>query len=97
MPSCTQPTDLVIIVSGYVMPVVLRPLGQYYLLLGDCYVHGMMEFQASTLIEEFSVKIKEDKAVWKPQGDVRRNGLSIPVGEYRRILGTQGSRNVALL
>lgn len=113
VPSQTQPADVVAIVAGYAMPVVLRPLltghgqgqgrTQYYVLLGDCYVHGMMAFQAATLIEEFKVKVGKDdggkavSVVGRPEGDVRRNGLSLPVGEYRRVLGTLGARKVGLL
>ena len=50
------------------MPDVLRPIGQYFVLLGDCYVHEMMEPQAMNLIDEFSVKVKDGKVSWKPEG-----------------------------
>lgn len=97
VPYLTLPTDLIAIVKGYDMPVVLRPVGQYFVLLGDCYVHGMMEPQATNLMDEFSVQVKDGKVSWKPEGDVRANGLSLEVGEYRRILKTLGERHVELL
>ena len=97
VPHLTHPTDLIAIVKGYDMPVALRPVGQYFVLLGDCYVYGMMEPQATNLIDEFSIKVRDGKFSWKPEGDVRANGLSLEVGEYRRILGTLGERHVELL
>ena len=97
VPHLTLPTDLIAIVKGYDMPVALRPVGQYFVLLGDCYVHGMMEPQATNLMDEFSVKVKDGKVSWKPEGDVRANGLSLEVGEYWRILATLGERHVELL
>lgn len=99
VPSITLATDLIAIVAGYDMPVILRPIdNDRHILIGDCYVHGMMESHVSVLIEEFSVKVNKDgQAAWKPEGDVRRNGLSLPVGEYKRILGTLGARSVVLV
>ena len=57
----------------------------------------MMEFQATNLIDEFSIKIRDGKSVWKPEGDVRRNGLSLDVGEYTSILETLGERWIELI
>jgi hypothetical protein len=34
------------ILPGAMTPVVLQPLGDAYLLIGECYVHGLMEGQA---------------------------------------------------
>ena len=97
VPSEAMPTDFVMIVKGFDMPMLFRPIGDCYIYIGDCYVHGMMELQALTMMEEFSIKIKDGQAVWKPEGDVRANGLSLDVGEYKRILGTLGERWIELI
>ncbi|KIW10567.1 hypothetical protein PV08_11531 [Exophiala spinifera] len=97
VPSIAKLHDVVAIVKGYDMPVVLRPVGGDYLLLGDCYIHGMMELMAGNLIEEFRVKIRDGKTVWNPAGDVRRNGKNMDAGEYVRIIETLGERRITLV
>ncbi|KIW46559.1 uncharacterized protein PV06_02226 [Exophiala oligosperma] len=101
VPGIVKVNDVVAIVKGYDMPVVLRPIAgrHHYVLLGDCYIHGMMEFMAGTLIEEFRVKIQRDggKPVWNPAGDVRRNGKNMDAREYVRIIETLGERHVTLI
>ncbi|KIX03068.1 uncharacterized protein Z518_06618 [Rhinocladiella mackenziei CBS 650.93] len=97
VPHITKSSDVIAIVKGLDIPVVLRPVGEYFIHLGDCYVHGMMEFQAGTLIEEFRVRIRDGKPVWNPAGDVRRNGKNMDAGEYVRILDTLGERKVSLI
>jgi hypothetical protein len=97
VPAETEPTDVVAIVKGIEMPLVLRPIEDCFIFLGNSYIHGMMEFQATNLIDEFSIKVRDGKAFWKPGGDIRRNGLSLPVGEYTRILHTLGERLIELL
>ncbi|PMD64881.1 uncharacterized protein K444DRAFT_520287 [Hyaloscypha bicolor E] len=34
--------DLVCLLFGCRMPVVLRPEGEYFRFMGECYVHGLM-------------------------------------------------------
>lgn len=38
--------DVVGILGGAVMPSVLRPLGDHFGLVGDCYVNGVMDGEA---------------------------------------------------
>ena len=100
VPDITLPTDVIAIVKGLAMPIVLRPVGEHYIYLGQSYIHGMMELKAGELIEEFRIKfdVKEKKVVvHRPEGDVRRNGLKMDAGEYVRILGTLGERKVELV
>jgi hypothetical protein len=97
VPAETEPTDIVAIVKGMEMPFVLRPIEDCFIFLGNSYIHGMMEFQATNLIDEFSIKIRDGDTVWKPEGDIRRNGSSLPVGEYTRILHTLGERWIELV
>jgi len=43
VPSFTNEQDVVCIISGHTMPLVLRPIGEYFQIIGQCYIHGMME------------------------------------------------------
>jgi hypothetical protein len=79
------------------MPLLLRPVDNCNVYIGKCYIHGMMEFRATNLIDEFSVKVRDWKPVWKQEGDVRRNGRSLDVEDYKRILETLGERLVMLI
>ncbi len=100
VPNITEPTNVIVIVKGLSMPIVLRPVGEHYIYLGQCYIHGMMEPKAGELIEEFLIKYdsKENKMVIRrPDGEVRRNGLKMDAGEYLKILGTLGERKIELV
>jgi hypothetical protein len=100
VPDITKPTDSIAIVKGLDMPVVLRPVGECYVYLGQCYVHGMMQPIAGELIDEFRIKYdsREGRVIIdRPGGDVRRNGLKMDAGEYIRILETLGERKVELV
>ncbi|KIW23422.1 uncharacterized protein PV07_11620 [Cladophialophora immunda] len=100
VPDLAGVTDTIAIVKGVDMPVVLRPIGDVYVYLAQCYIHGMMELKAGTLIEEFRVKFnaKEGKVVvGRPEGDIRKNGLKMDAGEYVRVLGTLGERKAELI
>ncbi|KAJ9610376.1 hypothetical protein H2200_005153 [Cladophialophora chaetospira] len=100
VPHITDPRDTIAIVKGIDMPIVLRPVGEYYVYLGQCFIHGMMMPKAGELIEEFLVMYdsKESKVVIRrPDGEIRRNGRKMDAGEYVRILGTLGERRVELI
>lgn len=45
VPKLTQSSDIVISLQGGLLPLVLRPRGGDYLLLGECYVDGCMSWQ----------------------------------------------------
>lgn len=45
VPHLTEATDVVVMMRGGYMPLVLRPLGEEYLMLGQCYVDGWMFWQ----------------------------------------------------
>nr|XP_036580247.1 het domain-containing protein [Colletotrichum truncatum]KAF6788079.1 het domain-containing protein [Colletotrichum truncatum] len=45
-PKTMEPGDIVCVLLGGKMPFCLRPWGNKYLLLGECYVHGIMNGQA---------------------------------------------------
>ncbi|KAI1354707.1 HET-domain-containing protein [Xylaria sp. FL0043] len=44
--------DIVCVLFGGKMPFCLRPCGSHYLLVGECYVHGLMEGEAMQLAEQ---------------------------------------------
>jgi len=100
VPSITELTDIIAIVEGERLPVVVRPFREYYIYLGQCYIHGMMAGQAGIWIEEFRVRYDNASGtavIARPDGDVRRNGLKEDAGEYVRILGTLGKRPIELI
>jgi hypothetical protein len=45
-PKVLEAGDVVCILFGGKMPFCLRPWGQHYLLVGECYVHGLMDGEA---------------------------------------------------
>ena len=45
-PKVMQPGDVVCVLFGGKVPFCLRPLGDRYLLVGECYVHGLMNGEA---------------------------------------------------
>ena len=40
--AATEPNDRICILVGCKTPLVLRPRGDYFHLIGECYVHGIM-------------------------------------------------------
>lgn len=50
-PEILKPGDVVAVIFGAKVPFILRPEGDHYLLLGDCYVHGIMKGEA---VEEWA-------------------------------------------
>ncbi len=106
VPVMTVKTDCVAIIAGYRMPVVLRPVGQYYELIGDCYIHGMMESQAFSLIDDFALKLKEQKRSLESktrrtekqmQHDAIRGDPESGLEGYTRVYPTLGKRSVDLI
>jgi hypothetical protein len=45
-PFSAEPGDKVCILYGGAVPFLLRPRGENYLLVGECYVHGIMHGEA---------------------------------------------------
>lgn len=45
-PYITQPGDLICVLFGFNVPCVLRPVKEEFLLIGECYVHGVMKGEA---------------------------------------------------
>ncbi|XTI95877.1 hypothetical protein V2W45_1350248 [Cenococcum geophilum] len=49
-PACME-NDLVYILYGRRVPFLLRPKNNFYHLVGECYVHGIMDGEAITMLE----------------------------------------------
>jgi hypothetical protein len=62
VPAATGMQDSIAILTSLDMPVVLRPRQLYHELKGCCYVHGMMEYQAYCLIDQFNLKHRGSKS-----------------------------------
>lgn len=45
-PQMTQMGNVVVVLYGFMHPYVLRPCGTRYKMIGQCYVHGMMDGEA---------------------------------------------------
>lgn len=54
-----MPGDQVCILFGGNTPFVLRPCNEYYQLVGECYIHGMMDGEAMAFSNDGRVKLQE--------------------------------------
>ncbi|KAI0114362.1 hypothetical protein GGR51DRAFT_546509 [Nemania sp. FL0031] len=77
--------------------------GPYYELLGDAYVHGMMENEARCINDEFNCKYEPTQAQWDKMLKASDGGRGEPWatlslnGQYERIFKTLGPRTVRLV
>ncbi|KAJ9656036.1 hypothetical protein H2201_008662 [Coniosporium apollinis] len=69
-PSLTQPGDVVALCQGGKLPLILRRKGKDWELIGDCYVHGLMDGKLWEMLEGH---IKAEGKLWKTyQGKCQR-------------------------
>jgi hypothetical protein len=54
-PKVLEAGDIVCVLLGGKMPFCLRPLGSKYLLIGECYVHGLMDGEAMDMLKRREV------------------------------------------
>ncbi len=47
-----EPGDVICVLLGCTVPMVLRPAGDKYQVVGECYLHGLMEGQALKWVED---------------------------------------------
>lgn len=52
LPKQTQLGDVIVIIFGATTPFVLRPVDDAYILIGECYVHGIMDGELMHIDEE---------------------------------------------
>jgi hypothetical protein len=58
-PKVLRVGDVVCVLFGGKMPFCLRPQGRHYLLVGECYVHGVMGGEAMEMLERGEVAEEE--------------------------------------
>ncbi|KAF2461814.1 hypothetical protein BDY21DRAFT_359866 [Lineolata rhizophorae] len=51
--------DTVLVVPGCTFPVLVRPKGEHYRVIGECYVEGLMEGEAMKWLDEEECKLEE--------------------------------------
>ncbi|KAJ9602679.1 hypothetical protein H2200_012873 [Cladophialophora chaetospira] len=51
-------TDKIVVLLGASVPFVLRQVGKKYLLVGEVYVHGLMNGEAVTMLQQGKVSVK---------------------------------------
>jgi hypothetical protein len=51
--------DILCIPLGCLSPLVLRPCGNYYTVIGEAYIHGFMNGEAISLLKEGELKVEE--------------------------------------
>ena len=49
MPEKARQKDIIMVLYGCSVPVVVRPSGDHYVLIGECYIHGAMDGLISKL------------------------------------------------
>lgn len=54
----TRKGDLIAIIFGCSTPLVIRPLGPHYQVLGEAYVHGVVDGEAMSLLHLGKVKVQ---------------------------------------
>ena len=58
-PRLTKPGDLVCVLLGSQVPFILRAVGDWYVLVGECYCHGVMGGKAVRGLYEGKVVLQE--------------------------------------
>lgn len=58
-PDIVQPGDICCVLFGGCVPFILRPVKNYYHLVGACYIHGWMQGRAMKLLRK--KKLREEK------------------------------------
>lgn len=59
----SRPGDRIFMLCGDCMLYVLRPKGIEYTLVCECYVHGLMDGEAMTMVEDGRAKLREIRIV----------------------------------
>lgn len=62
-PRLVEKGDLVVVLMGCTTPFILRPFGENYHLVGECYVHGIMQGQALSMLEKGHMTLTDFRIV----------------------------------
>ncbi|KAG9256000.1 heterokaryon incompatibility protein-domain-containing protein [Emericellopsis atlantica] len=80
VPYDAEKQDIVVMLEGFNAPFVLRKTsveGEYQL-VGDCYVHGVMDGELLRKAEEAGVQLRDDQVVYGDDG--QKFGVRVPDG-----------------
>jgi hypothetical protein len=107
-----QSYDLAVVLRRLPTPPVVHKEGQktgpaaddpYFELLGDAYVHGMMENEARCINDEFNCRHEPTQAQWNKILKASDGGRGEPWatldlnGQYERVFKTLGPRTLRLV
>ena len=59
VPKAIETNDLIAILQDCSIPVVIQPRGNYYTVIGEAYIHGLMDGDGMTWKEETMVPLQE--------------------------------------
>ena len=59
MPKSVELGDRIAIFEGVPVPFILREEDDHYLVVGPCYVHGMMDGEAFRILQELKIEREE--------------------------------------
>lgn len=62
-PTEAETGDMVCVLFGGETPFILRPMDEHWLLIGDCYIHGIMDGEAVADAEK-KEKIRRTFEIW---------------------------------
>jgi hypothetical protein len=67
--------DRICVLSGCSIPVILRQKGDYHILIGECYVHGIMDGQAIQQLREGKYRVENFKLEWRHYTVLRKERM----------------------
>ncbi|KAJ3529112.1 hypothetical protein NM208_g9908 [Fusarium decemcellulare] len=111
VPATVQPKDCVTVVKGHAVPLVIRPYtppaateqgAEYFELIGDAYVHGMMTNEAGCIMLELDCKAnptptQREKILKAAQNNDGEAWRTLDFGDYTAVIDTIGPRWINLV
>ena len=55
-PAALEAGDVVCVLFGGKVPFCLRPMGRRYLIVGECYAHGLMKGEAVRIVDTHNLR-----------------------------------------
>lgn len=59
VPKRAQEEDLISIFLGCSVPIILRPVGNHYTLIGEAYIHGIMKGKVMEKLDKENFKLQD--------------------------------------
>ncbi len=57
-PRYMKDEDVIVVLFGGITPYVLRKMGEHYAIVGECYVHGLMNGEGMEMLERKELESK---------------------------------------